>query len=62
MTTDEPGATEVLQAMLLPDTFPVGDHECGYELREGLGYLAVEPDCQTCCDQATAKWKAAWNR
>lgn len=55
---------QVAAAVLTPDspTLPPADHECGYEFREGLGYLAVDPNCPICCEQATAKWKSVWKR
>ena len=55
---------EVLRAILLPDSLPVTitEHDCGWTFREGLGYLANDPECADCRDLATAKWKEAWNR
>lgn len=50
-------------AALTPDAPELpDDHDCGYEFRPGLGYLANDPDCETCCDLATEKWKQAWSR
>lgn len=41
---------------------PNDAHECGYTFREGLGYLANDPECAACCELATAKWKSVWSR
>lgn len=37
-------------------------HEHGFTFREGLGYLADDPFCDGCCELATEKWKASWQR
>jgi hypothetical protein len=35
-------------------------HVHGCSFREGLGYLADDPECDGCCDAATMQWKAAY--
>ena len=36
------------------------DHEHGWTLREGLGYLPADEDCAGCREAAAAEYKAAY--